>query len=841
MAEVAGTIFGVISLSIQLFDKFNTYTNSVKDARRKAEQITGELDILVSLLENLETIVSRLDPTTSTALTRNSIQECARAVEVIRSRLGDAPAVKGSVRFWTRSRNVIKRLTYPFKESDIKYWKDVLASIQQSLQTALLASQTDQQQRYFTTLQAQLDQLSLNTSAGIQMILDQQRHAKSLAEQTIGQHAGVEVSSYRRHEGSVQFFLQDYDRSSTQNTSFDSHSQISSKTGRRHVISGSLLPISAIDLEEDITDFRNIERRIRPNRLQLRKKPGYMLDDDDRYAISPMDGSHELVKLFQTRKASPHDRLRNGTTLLHYFCMEVSFRYRIGTLPYDIDKYRSVADHLLRYMSYADASDTDDDGRTCLDFVVRVSKFDHRYVPFVTDLLQHGLKISPKSYPIDYIISWNLLPFSEFPDSFIGCSDATVAALLRSEADFSKLVQRGHPEEVSKQEEGSELYKLVTQMGWVRGCQILVDTGFRYATQVPEGWGNGSDDLGYRCLLFKALYSRNQEMVKFWLGKREHATKGYLTDIGNLQSALVWASETSEANMAEILLTNLVEQRSWIQETLELYGVECECAIRSKGLLDTHTTCALRALDEQGFEPLPSFRPTFENIYSVEMIYNSIFLGVKDPLPTLNSLYDAGFTDIAKVDIKCRWNDPPSPLHIAIKCYSYYGPWFNSLSKFFEMVDWFLSKGADLTDCWPRSRITTLHFISAKAATLFNPSVGQAISEGISDNVADLFQHTLIDDCECTDESEFPRQPLKRYLPDDSRRIQEEDAHLVVILEEMVPLFDARYDTHEGDLQSFVDKILLPEVEIMLHRLKQEDEALYADERRDMGVVMVNE
>jgi hypothetical protein len=141
MAEVAGTIFGVISLSIQLFEKLNTYTNSVKDARTKAEQITSELDTLVNLLENLETIISRLDPTTSTALTRNSIQECARAIEVIRSRLGDVPPVKGSVRFWTRSGNVIKRLTYPFKENDIKYWKDVLASIQQSLQTALLVSQ----------------------------------------------------------------------------------------------------------------------------------------------------------------------------------------------------------------------------------------------------------------------------------------------------------------------------------------------------------------------------------------------------------------------------------------------------------------------------------------------------------------------------------------------------------------------------------------------------------------------------------------------------------------------------------------------------------------------------
>jgi hypothetical protein len=57
----------------------------------------------------------------------------------------------------------------------------------------------------------------------------------------------------------------------------------------------------------------------------------------------------------------------------------------------------------------------------------------------------------------------------------------------------------------------------------------------------------------------------------------------------------------------------------------------------------------------------------------------------------------------------------------------------------------------------------------------------------------------------------------------------------------MVPLFNARYDTHEGDLQSFVDDILLPEMETVLDRLKQEDEATYAASRREMGVVMVDE
>ena len=142
MAEVAGTIVGVISLSLQLYDKLSEYTNGVKDAKKKAEQITRELDTLVNLLENLETIITRLDTTTAIALTKTSIQECARAIATIRTRLEDAIPATSSGRLWTRSRNVIKRLAYPFQESDIKYWKEVLSSIRENLQIAMLASLT---------------------------------------------------------------------------------------------------------------------------------------------------------------------------------------------------------------------------------------------------------------------------------------------------------------------------------------------------------------------------------------------------------------------------------------------------------------------------------------------------------------------------------------------------------------------------------------------------------------------------------------------------------------------------------------------------------------------------
>ena len=61
------------------------------------------------------------------------------------------------------------------------------------------------------------------------------------------------------------------------------------------------------------------------------------------------------------------------------------------------------------------------------------------------------------------------------------------------------------------------------------------------------------------------------------------------------------------------------------------------------------------------------------------------------------------------------------------------------------------------------------------------------------------------------------------------------------LLEDLVPLFDARYDTHDGDLLSFVDDVLIPEVEVVLNRLKQEDETAYTTGRRGIGVVMTEE
>ena len=436
--------------------------------------------------------------------------------------------------------------------------------------------------------------------------------------------------------------------------------------------------------------------------------------------------------------------------------------------------------------------------------------------------------------------------------------------------------------------------------------------------------------------------------MKFWLGLRENAEADCLPYIGDLELAATDASLMSPANIVETLVKCLVEQRCRLQQITRISGVTCECVTGSTDIVDLHAACALRVLDEQGFEVPPSLRPASESIYKTHMTYQGLsspfYTGNIETVKLLELLYNAGFRDIAKGDTACCQDVFYSPMHLWIT--RYHGRIHRrALSGFFEVTDWFLSKGISITYCWPRSKITTLHLVSAGAARLYSSMFEEATPKHALNRTADLFRHTLTDDCECScsthgctnitsfckdakcciktkepntyehvnilplirpgyvaafkdleerdstlrkfkeivqcvakavggvahrwivtefirlcvfswlgirhtccdldkiwfaDESNLSCQPLPRYPPDELQRIQEEDAYLTVVLD-MVPLFNARYDTHEGDLQSFVDDILLPEMETVLDRLKQEDEATYAASRREMGVVMVDE
>ena len=73
----------------------------------------------------------------------------------------------------------------------------------------------------------------------------------------------------------------------------------------------------------DVVDCKqhvSVNPSLSARRIVSRNSPAFELIDrmfNPSHDPPPMDSSAELTKLFQTREASPHDRLIDGSTLLH--------------------------------------------------------------------------------------------------------------------------------------------------------------------------------------------------------------------------------------------------------------------------------------------------------------------------------------------------------------------------------------------------------------------------------------------------------------------------------------------------------------------------------------------
>jgi hypothetical protein len=101
-------------------------------------------------------------------------------------------------------------------------------------------------------------------------------------------------------------------------------------------------------------------------------------------------------------------------------------------------------------------------------------------------------------------------------------------------------------------------------------------------------------------------------------------------------------------------------------------------------------------------------------------------------------------------------------------------------------------------------------------------------------------RHTCCDigRIEHRDHPDYRKQPYPRYCPKEERRIKNEDARLREILEELVPMFISQFDAVGGRLLDFVVDVMIPKMRKVAKELKEEDAALYAQGRRELGVVI---
>ena len=136
--SVAGSAVGVVSLGITACKSLIWYIDNAKDAEDRASQISDRLDSLASHLELLQTIVEKFGPSQCVSATTSAITACATAIEEIRKRLGKLGKPKGTSGIREQINDMKRRLSYPFKQEDILYWRDILKDIHQDLHTALL-------------------------------------------------------------------------------------------------------------------------------------------------------------------------------------------------------------------------------------------------------------------------------------------------------------------------------------------------------------------------------------------------------------------------------------------------------------------------------------------------------------------------------------------------------------------------------------------------------------------------------------------------------------------------------------------------------------------------------
>jgi hypothetical protein len=138
--SVTGSAVGVVSLAIQICKGLVWYIDSARGAKDKVSHISSLMEKLTDLLELLESVIGKLDGSISGSATKAGIEACAEALEQIKRRLAGSSRT-GDSKFRQQLKLLKHRLSFPFKQDDIMFWKDMVEGIQQNLHTALLALQ----------------------------------------------------------------------------------------------------------------------------------------------------------------------------------------------------------------------------------------------------------------------------------------------------------------------------------------------------------------------------------------------------------------------------------------------------------------------------------------------------------------------------------------------------------------------------------------------------------------------------------------------------------------------------------------------------------------------------
>jgi hypothetical protein len=436
-----------------------------------------------------------------------------------------------------------------------------------------------------------------------------------------------------------------------------------------------------------------------------------------------------------------------------------------------------------------------------------------------------------------------------------------------------------------------DLYTLGTIFGRTECCELLLKN--RFPVMGPNSILQNADDL-----LEIAVRTKNPSSIQFWLKVMEEATEDEVINIGKVGRAM--QPELSRANYMA-LLENLSCQRTELKAIADSHAIQLDCHADDGRLLDAHAYCAIQRLDDDCIHVPYYLRFNAEPIYKssghfrghdvshLELAYTTGFHDLtaadfscdyNEPISVLLSLITYHHMGTEVLNVGSWMISKGSSLHEF---------WPKSDITVGHCLGWVCGRACRLatlplhaipkpdvvsmmsqtrTDgCVCACSLSGCNFISCllKGISPSKPRerrtgkvvkhhleiVSIASQKANSRGLVSAFirasafakleiRHTCcdIERIHHWGKPDLSKSPTPRYQAKELQRIQKEDAFLVDTLEKVVPELDAEYDNFEGDFKAFVREHFDPRLDKVLKDLKREDKKMYAQGRRELGVVM---
>jgi hypothetical protein len=440
-----------------------------------------------------------------------------------------------------------------------------------------------------------------------------------------------------------------------------------------------------------------------------------------------------------------------------------------------------------------------------------------------------------------------------------------------------------------------DLYRLATILGRTECCELLLKN--RFPVIGPKSIL--SDDQN---LLVLSTYSETLSTLRFWLKVMEKATEDEVINVGELRSAMHsvgYDRQKHEMPMYMALLDNLICQRTELKAIADSHAIQLDCHADDGRLLDAHAYCAIQRLDNDCIHIPYHLRLNKESIYQLlgnnwnvdashlEVVYTAGFLDLtaadfscsyNESISVLLGLVTRHFSSQQALKIGPWMVSKGSSLHecwpksditvghcLGWACGHQWEYEWNVHRP--DMASLMLQTGIDgcLCACSSSGCAFISYLLKGLKSAFYSQREWRAgelsedhlelvsiASQTVNGRglISDLIRACAFSKLEirhtCCDierilhwgKPDLSKSPTPRYQARELQRIQKEDAYLVDILEKLVPELDAEYDNFEGDLKAFVREHLHPRLDDVLRDLKRQDRDLYAQGRRELGVLM---